>query len=328
MLHKAILLLGAILLGILLLFCVLLSPTLSFAFGSQKPQLSLNLQQGPLGVTLSLQGKNVRPGLAGLSYIDAQEVPGSFAPPGDSLVHVQQDGTFLTSNILLPASGPAGVWKIVVTDSAGAIWTVHYLVLAAPGESVAGSPNLTINPAKGVSGDVIAFSGSNWLPGGSAINLTLLDGTSSLPLLDSTPVSDKNGMITGAFHLPTNLSVLQASVNATDVTSGALHAQAQMLIISSSPTVTASPTAIISPTAIPSPASQLTPVSTPLNAPLKAVPLGSDIPHGPFSLLGQLEWGVVLLVVGIMPGVAALLLILLMIPRNEHKRNVPEIGHF
>ena len=323
MLYRATLLLGAMLFGTFFVCCVLLSPTPSFAFEAPKPQLSLNLQQGPLGVTLSLRGTNMRPGLAGLSYIDANEVPGSFAPSGDSLVHVQEDGTFLTSNIQLPTSGPTGIWKIVVTDSAGAIWTVHYLVLAAPGESVAGSPSLTINPAKGASGDVIAFSGSNWLPEGTAINMTLLVGTSSLPLLDTSPVSDKNGMITGAFHLPAHVSVSQASVNATDVASGALRSQVQMLIISSSPTPTTSPTAVTSPTIVPSPTSQATPTSTPL----KTASLGSDSPRGPLTLLGQLEWGVLLLVVGMIPGIAALMMILFMLPSRERKRNVSGSGH-
>lgn len=328
MFYRATLLLGATLFGIYIIFCVLLSPTPSFAFGDQKPQLSLNLQQGPLGVTLSLRGRNVRPGLAGLSYIDAEGMPGSFAPPGDSLLHVQADGTFLTSNILLPNSGPAGVWKIVVTDSAGAIWPVHYLVLAAPGESVAGSPNLTINPGKGVSGDVIAFSGNNWLPAGTTIHLTLLAGTSSLPLLDTSPISDKNGMITGAFHLPTNLSVSQASVNATDVASGALRAQAQMLIVSSSPTPTASPTVVMSPTFVPSPTAQAIPVITSTSTPLKTGPLGSDSPRGPLTLLGQMGWGVVLLIVGITPAIAALMLILVKIPSHERKRNMLGSGHY
>src|SRR5258706_5851028 len=63
-----------------------------------KPLLTLNIQQGPLGVTLTLKGKNFHPGQATLSYIDPQNVPGVFVSPSDSSILVQADGTFLSSN--------------------------------------------------------------------------------------------------------------------------------------------------------------------------------------------------------------------------------------
>jgi len=155
-------------------------------------------------VTLSLKGKNLHTGQASLSYVDAQGGSGTFIAPSDTNVEVQADGTFSTANIVLPSTGPAGVWKILVTDSSGEVGSVRYTVLATPGAEEAGTPNLTINPTSGKSGDIIAFSGSNWLPEKTAVQLTLRIDTTSVPLLDAPAMSDKNGAITGALHLPAN----------------------------------------------------------------------------------------------------------------------------
>src|SRR5579863_5926709 len=136
----------------------------SRAYASTKAQLSLNLQEGPLGVTLTLMGKNFPQGQVTFSYIDPQNVPGVFTAPGDNNAQVQSDGAFVTTNLMLPASGTTGVWKILVTDSSNTIWSVHYTAIAALGEQMAGSPGLTVNPPGGAGGNSIAFTGSNWLP--------------------------------------------------------------------------------------------------------------------------------------------------------------------
>src|SRR5216683_2631852 len=98
----------------LLLFCTLTLVALNMlfmhptrAFASPKARLTLNLQQGPLGVTLTLSGEKFTPGPAALSYIDSQNTPGTFTPPGDSNIQVLNDGTFSTSNLVMPGSGPA-----------------------------------------------------------------------------------------------------------------------------------------------------------------------------------------------------------------------------
>src|SRR5215469_3736448 len=134
----------------LMLLLVALSILLSYptrAFADQKPKITLNRQQGPLGVTLTMSGEKFTPGLAALSYIDSHNTPGIFTPPGDSSVQVQADGSFSTSNLVMPSSGPVGPWKIIVTDSTGSIWLVSYLVLAAPGQQTAGVPSLAVNPS-------------------------------------------------------------------------------------------------------------------------------------------------------------------------------------
>ena len=164
---------------------VFIVPPTSFA--DAKAQLSLNLSAGPLGVTLTLKGINFPQGQVTFSYIDPQNVPGTFMAPGDENAQVQSDGTFVTTNLLMPVSGPIGVWKILVTDSTGIVWSIHYTALAAPGEQTAGAPTLAVNPTSGQGGDSIAFTGSNWLPGGTRVNLMLLMGTTLLPLFD-TPV--------------------------------------------------------------------------------------------------------------------------------------------
>src|SRR5438552_7923133 len=237
------------LLSVFILFTILLTLPASHAFAASKPELTLNLQQGPLGVALTLKGKNFPPGQASFTYIDTQGVPGTFQPPSYSSTLVSADGSFFTNNVILPASGPAGVWKIAVTDSLGAIAIVEYQVIATPGTQIAGAPTLIINPTSGMAGDLIAFTGSNWLPAGTALKLTLLAGTTSLPLLDTSLVSDTDGAITGAFHVPAHLNATQATVTATDVVTGALRSQAQILIVSSSPTPPASPTPAASPSA-------------------------------------------------------------------------------
>jgi hypothetical protein len=118
---------------------------------SKKPRLALNRTQGPLGVTLALRGTNYPAGLASLSYIDAHNVPGIFSPPSDTSVEVLPSGSFLTTNLVLPANGPAGAWKIVVTDSQGALNTIRYTVLTAPGQTSAGVPTLALILPDGIS---------------------------------------------------------------------------------------------------------------------------------------------------------------------------------
>ena len=119
----------------LMLLLVALSMLLAYptlAFAGPKPKLTLNRQQGPLGVTLTLSGENFTPGPAALSYIDSHNTPGTFTPPGDSSVQVQIDGSFSTSNLVMPSSGPVGPWKIIVTDSTVRVWPVSYLCLRHP----------------------------------------------------------------------------------------------------------------------------------------------------------------------------------------------------
>ena len=200
------------------------------SFAAAKAQLSLNLSVGPLGVTLTLKGINFPQGQVTFSYIDPQNVPGTFMAPGDENAQVQSDGTFVTTNLIMPSSGPTGVWKILVTDSTGIIWSIHYTALAAPGEQTAGAPGLTVNPTSGKSGDSIAFTGSNWLPGGTRVNLMLLMGTTLLPLFATPVASDKNGKISGNFHLPVSLDISQVTVTASDIATGALRARPKLVL--------------------------------------------------------------------------------------------------
>lgn len=279
-----------------------------------KPSLTLNRQQGPLGVTLTLNGKNFPPGQANLSYIDAQGVPGIFAPPGDSSVGVLDTGAFLTTNLILPASGPSGDWKIVVTDSLGNITTIKYSALAAPGQTLASAPTLTLNPTGGESGDTIIFSGANWLPKGTTVNLMLSMGVSSIPLLEPSPISDENGAIGGSFHLPANLNVSQATVLASDALTGALRASAPVTITGITPTPTDSPTAQPSP----SPSSTVvTTAPSPATTPDANNASGGSNTPGFLRKLDPNVWGPVLLIVGGILGVAALMLVLFMLPWSK-----------
>jgi hypothetical protein len=312
-----------------LLFSVLLT-ALSFqlmpaahAFADANPTLVLNRQQGPLGVTLTLSGKKFPPGQVGLSYIDSQGVPGVFVPPSDTSAQVQ-NGSFVTTNLVLPGSGPIGDWKIVATDSLGSVWTIHYVVLAAPGQQTAGSPDLTLYPTSGMSGDVITFNGSNWLPKGTVVNLLLQVGGNSIPLLNPLPVSDANGLITGMFRLPPNLNPAQATVVASDATTGALRAQIPILINGASPTPTTSPTTEASPSPQVTPTSVATPAPTPVSTVMPPTTGTGGLPGG----FNAAVWGPVLLVVGGVLGVAALMLVLFMIPWAERERNRPRIGQF
>ncbi len=240
-----------LLVAISIYVCLALIPTAkSYALteSNKKPALTLNRSQGPLGVTLTLRGKNFPPGQANLSYIDAHNVPGIFSPPGDTSVAVLSSGTFLTTNLIMPASGPAGAWKIAITDSQGGINTIRYNVLAVHGQTSAGPPTLILTLPNGVSSATstpsatatasataeesatptdavtptvtstsvsgtgsIAFTGSNWLPKGTAVKLVLFAGATSLPLLEPATVSKANGTISGTLFMPANLQVSTAT---------------------------------------------------------------------------------------------------------------------
>lgn len=290
------------------------------AYASTKAQLSLNLQEGPLGVTLTLTGKNFPQGQVKFSYIDPQNVPGVFTAPGDSNAQVQSDGTFVTTNFILPASGPTGVWKILVTDSTSTIWSVHYTAIAAPGEQTAGAPSLNINPTNGVDGDSITFTGTNWLPEGTRVNLMLLINTTTLPLFDTPTVSDKNGMISGSFHLPANLNASQVIVTAADITTGALRAQTVLTVGATTPTPTTSPTATINPTPVASatPITVITPTSASSHTALP--PPGSDSTNGPFSPSLKFVLGLSLLIVSGLLAILALLMLFYWLPKSVRKR--------
>ncbi len=310
----------------LMLLLVALSILLAYptrAFASPKARLTLNLHQGPLGVTLTLSGENLAPGPAALSYIDSQNIPGTFTPPGDSSVQVQDNGSFSTSNLVMPGSGPVGPWKIIVTDSTGRAWPVSYLVLAAPGQQTAGVPSLAIDPSNASSGDAIAFTGSNWLPQGTAVTLSLLVDTTSLPLLTNPPKSDRDGLINGTFHLSANLDQPEATVSAADASTGALRAQAQILITLASPTPSTSPTPAVSPTptATSVPAPTVIPTTTPTVS--SSTPGGVDNTGGPLSAIDGAIWGPLLLIVSALLAIAALMMVLFLIPAQERRRGVP-----
>ncbi len=305
--------LSAFLLAVLCI-SAMISPVFAYDAANQKPVVTLNIWQGPLGITLTVKGKNFHTGQANISCIDAQNVPGVFVAPSDNSVQVRRDGTFVDTNVIMPSSGPAGEWKIVVTDSRQAKGIARYHVLATPGEQSAGSPNVIVNPTSGKAGDVIAFTGSNWFPQGTAIRLSLQIGTVSSQLLDVAVRSDKAGTITGAFYLPMSLDPTQttAIVSVTDTT-GALHAQTQMVLPGPSPTP--------SPTIMPSPTIKRS--STPA---VSTVGIANDTSRSPFPSLDPVSVILILLIVGGTLGVAALMLVLFIIPWADyfHERNIPD----
>ncbi len=311
-------LLYVFLLAILCEIGVIISPVYAYYAANQKPMVTLNMQQGPLGVTLTVKGKNFHAGQASISYIDAQGVPGIFVAPSDSSTQIGTEGTFVEANIIMPSSGPVGEWKIVVTDSRQVTGIARYHVLAAPQQQSAGAPNVMVNPTSGKAGDVMAFTGSNWLPQGTSVELSLRLGTVSSQLLDSPIVSDKNGTITGAFHLPTGLDPTQTTVTVVVTnTTGALHAQTQILLLGPSPTPIPAPTSLPSPTIRPTPA-------------ISSIGVANDTGKPSFPLLDPASIILILLIVGGTLGVAALMLVLFIIPWAEYFRegNMPGDGQW
>lgn len=337
------------LLTVLVLYaCLAFTPPMrSYALTGEKnkPVLALNRPQGPLGVTLTLRGKNFPPGQANLSFIDANNVPGVFTPPGDTSAEVLPSGVFLTTNLVLPTSGSAGTWKIVVTDSRGAINTIRYTVLAIHGQTSAGTPTLTLTLPSGASGSnitvtpaataittatpaaspsdstsnnpsnssSITFIGTNWLPKGTAVKLILYSGATPLPLLEPAPESDANGNIKGSFYMPTNLTVSTATIIATDVATGALRAQIPITITNGTVSFSSSSTL--------QPVPDETPITSAASTPATG-PNGSNVVTNPLGKIDEAIWGVVLLIAGGMLAIAALMLILFMIPwsRNNNRR--------
>ncbi|GAC1426374.1 MAG: hypothetical protein NVS4B1_05720 [Ktedonobacteraceae bacterium] len=296
-----------------LIFCVLvvlLHPFSSvYAASRPKPSLTLNVQEGPLGVALTLKGKNFHAGQAHLKYVDAQKTLGTFEASSGSSVQVQHDGTFTATNLLLPGSGPVGVWNIIVTDSAKTVATIPYHVLAIPGEQSATTPSILLNPTNGKAGDVVAISGSNWLPQGTHVKLAFLDANNALIPLDTSLVSDKNGMVTGAVRIPSQFGGTQTTMTivATDVTA-ALKAQTALTLLGLSPT--------------PSPG--LTPTKA-LSA--EVSPAGPKDPGNLSFTVSTASFELVLLVVGSTLGVAALMLILFLIPWRKPPHEQVTLPH-
>ncbi len=288
------------------------SVMVSDVYASTKPKpkpkatLTLNIPCGPLGVRLTVKGKNFHAGQASLSYVDALNVPGIFAAPSDNRVQVAQDGTFTSTNVILPVTGPVGTWKIVITDSVGMVVSAGYAVLAAPGIAAAGPPTLVINPLSGKPGDLVAFTGNNWLPQGTSVTLRLQVGTTTIALFGSPLLADTNGAIMGSFSVPQGLDPTQsaATVSAVDA-SNALQAQTPLTLLNLVPTPSVSPTPAITPT----------PRSVAYSVPSTGGPGG-----GLFALLGGDTTIIVLLIVGGSLGIAALMLILFLVPWGERER--------
>lgn len=264
-----------------------------------KPAITLNVQHGPLGVLLTISGKNFHTGLVRVSYRDAQNNVGSFSGPGESNIQVGQNGIFAATNEQLPTSGPTGAWKIVAVDSTGTTVTATYQVLSVPGQS-AGVPALLVNPTSGKPGDLIAFTGSNWLPQGTSVKLQL--SGSAEPLINTPIISDKSGTIMGAFRLPQTFMPGQttASIVATDAT-GALQAQIQMSVLLPTPT----------------PVATLPPTPTPVaHVPTQNVPTNTTTPTNHTSNMLALA----LLFAGGILSIVALLSVLLLMPKGRRKK--------
>ena len=288
-----------------LMLCIFIGSILLFPLSSAyaashpKPMLTVNVQQGPLGVALTVKGKNFHTGKATLKYVDAHHVIGMFEPPSESSVQVQRNGTFIATNLILPSTGPTGRWNIVVTDSARTTATVQYLVLTSPGEQSAVAPSVLINPTNGKAGDVIAISGSNWLPQGTHVKLAFLDASDAQVSLNTVLVSDKTGMVTGAIRIPSQFNGIQTSMTiiATDTTE-ALKAQTSLIVLS------------LSPTPVPSP--------TPTKSPSVSTSATTDSGKLSFTM-NTTSLELVLLVVGATLGLAALMLILFLIPWGKQR---------
>lgn len=289
-------------------------PVFAATSSTPKPTLDLNVRQGPLGAILTVKGKNFHAGQASFSYVDAQNIPGIFSFPSDSGVQISANGSFISTNIMLPTSGPIGDWKIVVTDSAETVSMATYHVLGTTGSQSGAAPSIMINPMSGKASDLIAFSGSNWLPKGTNIKLSLLVGVTTFPLLAHALTSDENGTITGAFSLPTAMDPQQSSATiiATD-TSGALHAVLLMTLIAPIPTPVVSPTA----TSLP------TPVLSPTNVAVTSAITKSTPPNHPTEqalALSPEALGIVILLVGGTLGIAGVALLLFLLPWSEQKQ--------
>lgn len=282
---------------------------LSYTHAASKPRpvITLNIQRGPLGILLSVQGRNFRPGQANISYIDAQHTRGTFVGPDNSNVQVGRNGSFSAMNELLPANGSAGTWTIVVTD-AGMTVTTPYQALSTA------APSLSINPASGKPGDVLAFSGSNWLPQGTRVQLSMM-GIAHSSLLPAPVVSDKNGSIMGAFHLPKSLdpALLTATIVASD-NSGALQAQIAINVLPLSPTPTVSPT----------PTNTATPLAVPTRTTAEAP---TTLDDSPLTMLNSTTLAFILLFAGGVLGLAAIMLVLFMLPWDEQQQRQSKRRH-
>src|SRR6266567_4110071 len=156
----------------------------------------------------------------------------AFASPKARLILNRQQGPLGVTLTLSGEKFTPGPAALIYIDSQNTPGT-----FTPPSLQTAGIPSLVVDPSNASSGDAIAFSGSNWLPQGTAVTFSLLVGTTSLPLLTNPPQSDRNGLIAGTFHLPANVDQPEVTVSAADASTGALRAQAQILITLASSTL-------------------------------------------------------------------------------------------
>lgn len=285
---------------------------------SERPSVTLNLPQGPLGVTLTVKGNNFHPGEASITYADGSNRPGTFVAPSDTSVLVQGNGTFVSTNVVLPSAGGIGTWRIVITDSAGTVATAPYKVLAYGKMQHANVPTLQCSSTNAKIGDLIAFTGTDWLPQGTSVQLQVVTDTATIPLLAAPVKSDKDGTITGAFHIPTSLNPAQTMANLSAVdASGAMHVQVQISLPGLPPTPTVLPT--------PSPVVKSSAV-TPSSTSNGGTTISFDkLEQALFQLSGS-SLIIIALIVGGTLGLAGMMLIMFLLPwrrRSHSQATVP-----
>lgn len=331
------------------------TPSYALTESPKKPALTLNRSQGPLGIVLTLRGKDFPAGLANLSYIDAANVPGIFSSPSDTSVVVLPSGVFLTTNLILPASGPVGAWKIIVTDSQGNLTIIRYTVLAPQGQKTAGAPSLLLTLPDGTTNGATPTASAT--PSETTTPVTPTTSptgtTSATPTTTSTASSSGSNSITftGSNWLPKGTTVklmLTAGAislpllepapisNSDGEISGAFTMPSNLPFSSATVMATDAATGALraqvpititngivsfSPSATPTPV--VTPTTPTANAPVTTGNSNTANIPNPLANMNAAIWGPVLLIAGGMLALAGLMLILFMLPwsRNHQRKN-------
>jgi 5-hydroxyisourate hydrolase-like protein (transthyretin family) len=136
-------------------------------------------------------------GLVGSGFTASSTLKATFNGVNVSLspaVTTSTVGQFSGTGFTVPASTPAGLYPVKVTDGSGHAATVHVTVYES---------TIAVTPNPGVSGAMVSFSGAGWPGNDSDLRVELNVGTTqNFVCFTST---DGNGNLAGSCTVPTNL---------------------------------------------------------------------------------------------------------------------------
>ncbi len=218
--------------------------------------VSSSPSSGPVGATISVSG-------SGWAEPDGEQVSlGYMIASTCTIVPNAQSGTFNSGSfsgwLQLPNGTPLGTYQICATFGSTTASANTYTVLT---ES---SPQVSISFSTQTGKQLATISGSNYLPGGTTVNL-FWETTNGNVLFTIIPaVSDSNGLISRTFIVPTTITSgsykIVANVGGQQPS---LSTSVAFTYKAPTPTPTPTPSPTPLPATDPTPTQHLTPTTVP-----------------------------------------------------------------